>query len=848
MGKGDFSIMLLDRILSRYTIRTKVLTFVLPFVVSICAVGLIGLYASGLLQQRMEISNGTMRSLSGFRDVSSAMGVFLSTPSEETRDTVVAKLGSQQEVLQSSLEELDPDAAGRANMEAALAATTSISGQIGGLWDLYQTEMALGSAIDGSLNGLMAAQMKLSDEAAKLQRSVRYDENTAKSALREADRLNSGARFLASLADRYLAAGLPEQQLGFLKTKLLEMSKMQRTISTALPDNQKIVAKNLADAVSELGKRVKFGDVSPENIDGVRMIVTKFQEIEAALRDAAEAKSTTAIESFAKVDVDVVETEEVLGASRTLISSVYDLRLRAAGFLADKNEATHDLLLRQIDLIAGNLDTLGVSIKDDTLYNDLSGTIAPALEALKKDSAELVAVSAQRTANFAEATSAIDRAWNTLTQFADIQKQVAGTERNEANTLSITATALGITLALIGGFALVLTLQGPISQITSAMRRLAEGDLDTAISGEARGDEIGDMARALGIFKDNALAKVQIEEQSEEERVTAEAERRRNDVEKQELDRQIQFAVSALASGLERLASGDISTTIDTPFIGRLEQLRNDFNLSLMRLRDTIGKIMINVAAIQGNGRQMSHSADELSRRTETQAASLEETAAAVDEITVTVRSSAERAREANLVVTETRKNAENSAEVVKNAIAAMGRIENASQKIEQIIDVIEDIAFQTNLLALNAGIEAARAGEAGKGFAVVAQEVRELAQRSGSAAQEIKNLINTSTAEVGSGAKLVQETGSVLSKIGEQISTISQHVDVIATASQDQSAALEEVNDAVNQMDQMTQQNAAMVEETSAASRQLAEEADVLLSLVQQFRIETQHGDRFAA
>jgi len=168
-----------------------------------------------------------------------------------------------------------------------------------------------------------------------------------------------------------------------------------------------------------------------------------------------------------------------------------------------------------------------------------------------------------------------------------------------------------------------------------------------------------------------------------------------------------------------------------------------------------------------------------------------------------------------------------------------MGRIENASQKIEQIIDVIEDIAFQTNLLALNAGIEAARAGDAGKGFAVVAQEVRELAQRSGSAAKEIKDLINTAVAEVGGGSHLVQQTGDVLARIGEQIMSISQHVEVIARGSQDQAAALAEVNDAVNQMDQMTQQNAAMVEETSAASTQLASEADALLSLVRQFRID---------
>ena len=168
-----------------------------------------------------------------------------------------------------------------------------------------------------------------------------------------------------------------------------------------------------------------------------------------------------------------------------------------------------------------------------------------------------------------------------------------------------------------------------------------------------------------------------------------------------------------------------------------------------------------------------------------------------------------------------------------------MGKIEQSLKQISSIIGVIDDIAFQTNLLALNAGIEAARAGEAGKGFAVVAQEVRELAQRSAGAAKEIKDLITQSSREVGSGAGLVQQAGEVLAAISQQITGVSQHVEMIATASRDQSAALQDINNSVNRMDQMTQQNGAMVGETTEASRRLASEADALLELVEQFRID---------
>ncbi|WP_309643171.1 methyl-accepting chemotaxis protein, partial [Phenylobacterium sp.] len=227
-------------------------------------------------------------------------------------------------------------------------------------------------------------------------------------------------------------------------------------------------------------------------------------------------------------------------------------------------------------------------------------------------------------------------------------------------------------------------------------------------------------------------------------------------------------------------------------------------------------------------------------RRTEQQAASLEETAAALDEITATVRRTAEGATHARKVVETARSDAAEGADVVRRATSAMDEIEGSSKQIGQIIGVIDEIAFQTNLLALNAGVEAARAGEAGKGFAVVASEVRALAQRSAEAAKEIKALITASSDQVGVGVDLVAATGKALESIVTQVAEINGIVAEIAASAQEQATGLQQVNTAVNHMDQVTQQNAAMVEESTAASHALAHEAKELAVLVAQFRTGT--------
>jgi len=296
--------------------------------------------------------------------------------------------------------------------------------------------------------------------------------------------------------------------------------------------------------------------------------------------------------------------------------------------------------------------------------------------------------------------------------------------------------------------------------------------------------------------------------------------------------------VESLGAAMAALSNGELTYRLNEAFPGAYERLRADFNTAMGNLQETLKAVLATAEGLRTGTDEIAGASDDLSRRTEQQAASLEETAAALDELTATVRKSAAGAKQASDLVTTTRGEAQQSGDVVGQAISAMGEIEKSSGQITQIIGVIDEIAFQTNLLALNAGVEAARAGDAGRGFAVVAQEVRALAQRSAEAAKEIKGLISASSTQVGQGVKLVGDTGQALQRIVQRVGEIDALVGEIAASGQEQATGLAQVNTAVNQMDQMTQQNAAMVEQSTAASHSLKTETLELARLVQGFQV----------
>ena len=413
---------------------------------------------------------------------------------------------------------------------------------------------------------------------------------------------------------------------------------------------------------------------------------------------------------------------------------------------------------------------------------------------------------------------------------------------DHAQAFAVSVLAVGsllaVALSVLMGALLTAAIAKPVSAMTGAMDKLANGHNDVAIPAQGRKDEVGRIAAAVQHFKDAAIEKARLETEAREQRSQAEQERSEREREKAIEAEQDAITIAALAEALDRLAAGDLTHRITATFVPKAEQLKSDFNSAVTTLQAAMREVADNATAVRSGAGEITAASDDLSRRTEQQAASLEETAAALDQITATVRKTAEGAAESREAVAAAKEDAERSGIVVRDAVAAMSEIEGSAKQIGQIIGVIDEIAFQTNLLALNAGVEAARAGDAGKGFAVVASEVRALAQRSAEAAKEIKSLISASSQQVERGVDLVGETGKVLERILQQVTSINGAVTDIAASAQEQATGLQQVNTAINQMDQVTQQNAAMVEQATAASHSLANEAESLNRLIGRFEL----------
>jgi methyl-accepting chemotaxis protein len=412
----------------------------------------------------------------------------------------------------------------------------------------------------------------------------------------------------------------------------------------------------------------------------------------------------------------------------------------------------------------------------------------------------------------------------------------------------------------------------PLIDLSGVMQRLTAGDTKIDVPHVARQDEVGTMARAVSVLRESTEKVAAFQEQERESAAarlraaesmasvvtdvgevvaaaasgdfSARLEIEHADEQMQklvaginEINAVVDSATSEFAAALQAVAGGDLTSRIETAYRGKFAELKGAINETVDRLSTTVRTIQTTSADVGLAAREITMGADDLSKRTEEQASSLEETAATTEELAASVKASAQASKQAAAIATEAMQAAQSGGTIATEAVAAMARIESASQKISDIIRVIDDIAFQTNLLALNAAVEAARAGDAGKGFAVVASEVRTLAQRSGAAAKDISGLISSSNAEVGQGVTLVRQAGDALTQILAASQKVAATIAEISAASGEQANGIDEMSQAVAHLDEMTQANAALAEQSAASAGSLSGRIVQLNDLVAAFR-----------
>ncbi len=428
------------------------------------------------------------------------------------------------------------------------------------------------------------------------------------------------------------------------------------------------------------------------------------------------------------------------------------------------------------------------------------------------------------------------------------------------------------------------SIERPVTRLERVMRQIAEGKNETEVPYQTRRDEVGDMARALEVFRRNAL---QLVDMTDEQRVANQQRREERAAMMLQLQRAFGEVVDAAAHGdfsqrvaaefpdaelnalaervnalvetvdrglaetgevLAAMAQTDLTRRVTGHYHGAFEKLKTDTNTVADRVTEIVGQLRQTSRGLKVATSEILSGSNDLAERTTRQAASIEETSAAMERLAGTVSENVQRAEKAASTSKSATSTAEDGGRVMHEASEAMERITQSSAKISNIIGLIDDIAFQTNLLALNASVEAARAGDAGKGFAVVAVEVRRLAQSAAQAASGVKALIEESAREVGGGVKLVTEASGTLERMLEAVKQTSALVEGIARDSREQANAIEEASDSVRQMDEMTQQNAALVEQTNAAIEQTEGQADELDRIVGRFTLNEAEAERPAA
>lgn len=728
-----------------------------------------------------------------------------------------------------------------------------------------------------SLNALMEARATTFASEARIARQIdtlQEDSQALQRHLMEAaevaySNLDTGGEAAMTAIEDSLAI-LVEEHFATLQSLLEAQSDINllsglavalgQTREPSLKRAMEQMAESSTARLADLPERLVEMGVDPVEANIVEEALSVFDHMITALRSeqkelrplVLDHRQASAYVLFKAID-DMVFTLEIVAdetaeESRDTVQGLMDNEISVLNRLLEMNTQINALQVAALQVLAaGSVEEVETAAAP--LYaaaealmefrNPAQPDLTADLESLAADAAPGTGLAASRIATIearAETIAASQEAAQAVARIvdragtlsADNRAAIAGMAGSISRDVTASQTQMqtlwGVSAAVLLA-ALLLTrllITRPLMRLSKTTENLAGGDLSPVMGFNRSSLEIRRIARALSVFRDGLVEKEEISK-------AAEAERREH------LAQQT-AAVSAIGQGLERLSAGDLTVRITAPMSAGYTKLRDDFNAALEVLEESVHSLSQSGQSTASGTTQISSAARDLSARSEHSAQTLASTAAALNQLTVSVESTARASGEASATVEAAHRSASESLEVVQRTFAAMEAIKESAVKISKIIGLIDSIAQQTNLLALNAGVEAARAGSVGKGFAVVASEVRSLAHRSKEAATEISSLVAESQEHVELGAELVGRTGEVINEISQSVSGAAKLMQNISRASAEQSSNLQEVNGAVANLDDATTKNAALFEEVTSASIALSQEAQAMAAALDRF------------
>jgi methyl-accepting chemotaxis protein len=826
----------IDRLLQSRRIVTKVLLFVGPLVVLIAGVGLLGYHTANILNGHMTVTRATIENISDFENLQSALQEFVADPSDQTK-AAFAKAIDAQEAGVGRLNGLLKADDQRGQLEAVSALAATMRSQQETLWSFRQKEDASAAAIGNDVQAIATETREAQKQTDLVRKDFNDKETFAKELLYDAFAYKSLSDLMGELRVDVQMAFDAGEQVQAAQQHLDGILKQLAVAQTLVSKDGAGLINDVAGTAKKLDALLNSDATADDKVAGMAPLLAAFVVTEGQMMLASAKNSGIAADRFVSLDKTIGEQRELLSHVDEAVDMVDRLQVHTSQMLSARDGTSRDVVLADLKVLTNVVQTISKLGDGNPTMHDLVSRISPLARSLTAGSAGMLQAAADWKTARVQSADILSKAMASLRQFVSQAQEIGKEDSERSANVSVLAMILGTLLAIIGGLMLVETLRGPLKRVNEIMTRLAGGDLDVAIEGRNRGDEIGDMVRSVTVFRDAARENVRLEREAESARTLSAEDATRRAAERTRIEEEQTQALSALSDVLHKLAQGNLEAHMRDDLSSDFAAMADTYNHAIEALRQTLADVRHTAVEIKGGTGNLAASADDLARRTEQQAAALEQSSRALRHLSDVVGSTADRAKQTARSVNETQLYATRSGEVVARAVSAMGEINRSSDKITTIIGVIDEIAFQTNLLALNAGVEAARAGEAGRGFAVVAQEVRELAQRCANAAREIKGLISSSSTQVQNGVLLVEQTGQALAEIITHVGGVQTLVAEISAATGEQSTGIHEVSKAVHDVELITQQNAAMVEENNAELHGLRQRVDMLSEKIDRFR-----------